>query len=170
MRIVEAALDGKGLRIGIVVTRFNDSVTRRLLDGALDCLRRHNVSDDDITVAWVPGGWELPVVVRRLAQRGQVDAIVALAAVVRGQTAHFDYVAGNASTVGQVATDTGIPVAFGVLTTETYEQAVDRAGGKRGNSGWDAALAAIETARVLEALDKPQTPDARWRAEGDTPA
>jgi 6,7-dimethyl-8-ribityllumazine synthase len=170
MRIVEAALDGRGLRIGIVVTRFNDSVTRRLLDGALDCLRRHNVNVDDVTVVWVPGGWELPVVVRRLAQRGEVDAIVALAAVVKGQTAHFDYVAGNAATVGQVAADTGVPVSFGVLTTETYDQAVDRSGGKRGNAGWDAALAAIETARVLEALDKPGEHDATWRAEGQTPA
>lgn len=170
MRTVEAALDGQGLRIGIVVTRFNDSVTRRLLDGALDCLRRHNVGDDDITVVWVPGGWELPVVVRRLAQRGEVDAIVALAAVVKGQTAHFEYVAGNAATVGQVASNTGVPVAFGVLTTETYEQAVDRAGGKRGNAGWDAALAAIETARVLEALDKPPAQDASWRVEGPSPA
>jgi 6,7-dimethyl-8-ribityllumazine synthase len=140
------------------------------LDGALDCLRRHNVSDDDITVVWVPGGWELPVVVRRLAQRGQVDAIIAIAAIIRGQTAHFDYVASNAATVGQVAADTGVPVTFGVLTTETYEQAVDRAGGKRGNSGWEAALAAIETARVLEALDKPQAPDATWRPEDDTSA
>lgn len=161
MRIVEAALDGTGLRVGIAVTRFNDSVTRRLLDGALDCLRRHAVADDDITVVWVPGGWELPVVVRRMAQRGDVDAIVALGAVIRGQTAHFDYVAGNAASISAVASETGIPVAFGVLTTETYEQAVDRAGGKRGNSGWEAALAAIETARVLERLDKPG--DATWR-------
>jgi len=164
MRIVEANLDGAGLRIGVVVTRFNDTVTRRLLDGALDAMRRHNVREDDITVAWVPGGWELPVVVRRLAQGGQVDAVIALAAVIRGQTAHFDYVAGNAATVGAVATDTGVPVSFGVLTTETWEQAVDRAGGKRGNAGADAALAAIETARVLEALDKPQRADASWRA------
>ncbi|HEX6256861.1 MAG TPA: 6,7-dimethyl-8-ribityllumazine synthase [Euzebyales bacterium] len=165
MRIVEAALDGTGLRIGIVVTRFNDTVTRRLLDGALDSLRRHGVRTDDITVAWVPGGWELPVVVRRLAQRGEVDAVIALAAVVRGQTAHFDYVAGNAATVGGVADDTGVPVSFGVLTTETWEQAVDRAGGKRGNAGAEAALAAIETARVLEAIDKPTTADASWRSE-----
>lgn len=164
MRIVEATLDGSGLRIGVVVTRFNDTVTRRLLDGALDALRRHNVSDDNITVAWVPGGWELPVVVRRLAQTGRVDAVIALAAVVRGQTAHFDYVAGNAATVGAVASDTGVPVSFGVLTTETWEQAVDRAGGKRGNAGADAALAAIETARVLEALDKPQEAGASWQA------
>jgi 6,7-dimethyl-8-ribityllumazine synthase len=165
MRIVEANLDGTGLRIGIAVTRFNDTVTRRLLDGALDSLRRHGVRSDDITVAWVPGGWELPVVVRRLAQRGEVDAVIALAAVVRGQTAHFDYVAGNAATVGRVADETGVPVAFGVLTTETWEQAVDRAGGKRGNAGAEAALAAIETARVLEAIDKPASTDASWRSE-----
>lgn len=164
MRIVDATLDGSGLRIGIVVTRFNDTITRRLLDGALDAVRRHGVREDDITVAWVPGGWELPVVVQRLAQRGEVDAVIAIAAVIRGQTAHFDYVAGNAATVGQVATDTGVPVAFGVLTTETWEQAVDRAGGRRGNAGAEAAAAAIETARVLEALDKPAQPDASWRA------
>jgi 6,7-dimethyl-8-ribityllumazine synthase len=164
MRIVEATLDGAGLRIGVVVARFNDTVTRRLLDGALDAMRRHHVREDDITVAWVPGGWELPVVVRRLAQGGQVDAVIALAAVIRGQTAHFDYVAGNAATVGAVATETGVPVSFGVLTTETWEQAADRAGGKRGNAGADAALAAIETARVLEALDKPERVDASWRA------
>jgi len=165
MRIIDATLDGSGLRIGVVVTRFNDTVTRRLLDGALDALRRHNVREDDVTVAWVPGGWELPVIVRRLAQGGRVDAVIALAAVVRGQTAHFDYVAGNAATVGAVAADTGVPVSFGVLTTETWEQAVDRAGGKRGNAGADAALAAIETARVLEALDKPAQADASWTAE-----
>lgn len=164
MRIVEATLDGSGLRIGIVVTRFNDTVTRRLLDGAVDSLRRHHVADDDITVAWVPGGWELPVVVRRMADSGQVDAVIALAAVVRGQTAHFDYVAGNAATVGQSAIDTGVPVSFGVLTTETWEQAVDRAGGKRGNAGAEAALAAIETARVLEALSKQGQAGASWRA------
>lgn len=165
MRVIDATLDGAGLRVGVVVTRFNDTVTRRLLDGALDTLRRHNVRDGDVTVAWVPGGWELPVVVRRLAHSGQVDAIVALAAVVRGQTAHFDYVAGNAATVGQVAIDSGIPVAFGVLTTESWEQAVDRAGGRRGNAGAEAALAAIETARVLEAIDKPGSADASWRAD-----
>lgn len=163
MTIVEGTLDGAGLRVAIVVTRFNDSVTRRLLDGALDCLRRHNVADEAVTVAWVPGGWELPVVVQRFARRGDIDAVVALGAVVRGQTAHFDYVAGNAAAVGAVATDTGIPVAFGVLTTETYDQAVDRAGGKRGNVGWEAALAALETARVLEVIDKGESSDATWR-------
>jgi 6,7-dimethyl-8-ribityllumazine synthase len=104
-----------------------------------------------------------------MAEGGQVDAVVALAAVVRGQTAHFDYVAGNAATVGRVAIDSGVPVSFGVLTTETWEQAVDRAGGKRGNAGADAALAAIETARVLDALAKPQQAGASWRA-GDATA
>lgn len=166
MRTVDVTLDGAGLRVGIVVTRFNDTVTRRLLDGALDALRRHGVRSDDITVAWVPGGWELPVVTKRMAESGQHDAIVTLAAVIRGQTAHFDYVAGNAANVGQVAVDTGVPIGFGVLTTETWEQAVDRSGGKRGNAGTDAALAALETARVLEAVDKPGTADATWRPEG----
>jgi 6,7-dimethyl-8-ribityllumazine synthase len=166
MRTVDVTLDGAGLRVGIVVTRFNDTITRRLLDGALDALRRHGVSSDDITVAWVPGGWELPVVTKRMAESGQHDAIVTLATVIRGQTAHFDYVAGNAATVGRLAVDSGVPIGFGVLTTETWEQAVDRSGGKRGNAGADAALAALETARVLEALEKPGTADATWRPEG----
>lgn len=166
MRTVDVTLDGAGLRVGIVVTRFNDTITRRLLDGALDALRRHGVSGDDVTVAWIPGGWELPLVTRRMAESGQHDAIVTLATVIRGQTAHFDYVAGNAAAVGRVADDTGVPVGFGVLTTETWEQAVDRSGGKRGNAGAEAALAALETARVLEALDKPPSADATWRSGG----
>jgi 6,7-dimethyl-8-ribityllumazine synthase len=166
MRTVDVTLDGAGLRVGIVVTRFNDTITRRLLDGALDALRRHGVSSDDVTVAWIPGGWELPLVTRRMAESGRHDAIVTLATVIRGQTAHFDYVAGNAAAVGRVADDTGVPIGFGVLTTETWEQAVDRSGGKRGNAGAEAALAAVETARVLAALDKPATADATWRPDG----
>ena len=152
MRTYTGALDGRGLRIGIVAARFNEAVVSRLVDGAVDCLRRHGVADDGLELVWVPGSWEIPVVARRLAQTGRVDGIVALGAVVRGQTAHFDYVAGQAADVGTVAAATGVPVSFGVLTTETFEQAVDRAGGKLGNKGWDAALAVIETARVLADL------------------
>jgi 6,7-dimethyl-8-ribityllumazine synthase len=152
MRVHEGSYDGTGLRIGVVAARFNDTIVRRLHDGALDCLRRHGVADDDIEVVWVPGAFELPVATRRLAESGRFDALVALGCVMRGQTAHFDYVAGQAGEVGRVAVDTGVPIAFGVLTTETLEQAIDRAGGRTGNRGWDAALTAIETARVLRDL------------------
>lgn len=153
MRTFVGGLDGAGLRIAVVAGRFNEAVVDRLIGGALDCLRRHGVDDDDISLAYVPGSWELPVVVRRLAQAGNVDGVVALGAVVRGQTAHFDYVAGEAAQVGRVAVDTGVPVGFGVLTTESFEQAVDRAGGKLGNKGWDTALAVLETANLLRAID-----------------
>jgi 6,7-dimethyl-8-ribityllumazine synthase len=152
MKTYEGSYDGAGLRIAVVAARFNDTVVERLVAGALDCLRRHGVAEDDLELAWVPGSWELPVTVRRLADTGRFDAIVTLGAVVRGQTAHFDYVAGQAAAVGGISADTGIPVTFGVLTTETFDQAVDRSGGKLGNKGWEAALAAIETARLLADL------------------
>ena len=154
MRTYEGALDGAGLSIAVVAARFNEVVVDRLVSGALDCLRRHGVADDAIVLATVPGSWELPVVVRRLAERGEVDGIVALGAVVRGQTPHFDYVAAEAASVGRVAGDTGVPVSFGVLTTDSFDQAVDRAGGKLGNKGWDAALAVLETVNLLRRIDK----------------
>lgn len=152
MKVYEGSLDGAGLRIGLVAGRFNEVVVRQLVAGATDCLRRHGVAEDDIELAWVPGAYELPVVTRRLADTGRFDALVALACVVRGQTPHFDYVAGQAALVGRVTEQTGVPVTFGVLTTEDFDQAVDRAGGKLGNKGWDAAQAAIETARLLADL------------------
>lgn len=152
MRVHEGSLDGLGLRIALVASRFNESVVRQLVAGASDCLRRHGVADDDLELAWVPGAYEIPLVARRLAASGRFDAIVALGCVVRGQTAHFDYVAGQAAEVGRIAASTGVPITFGVLTTETFEQAIDRAGGKLGNKGWDAALAAIETARLMREL------------------
>ncbi len=152
MRIHEGALDGTGLRIALVASRFNSSIVAQLVAGASDCLRRHGVGDDDLELAWVPGAYEIPIVARRLASSGRFDAVVALGWVVRGQTAHFDYVAGQAAEVGHIAAATGVPITFGVLTTETVEQAIDRAGGKLGNKGSDAALAAIETARLLAEL------------------
>jgi len=152
MKTHEGNLDGTGLRIALVAGRFNEVVVDKLVDGAVDCLRRHGVVEDDIELAWVPGAYEIPLVARKLAETGRFDAIVALGCVVRGQTAHFEYVAGHAADVGRVAADVGIPITFGVLTTETFEQAVDRAGGKLGNKGWDCALAAIETARLLADL------------------
>jgi 6,7-dimethyl-8-ribityllumazine synthase len=152
VRTHEGTYDGSGLRIAIVASRFNEAVVQRLVGGAADCLRRHGVADDDVELAWVPGAFEIPLVAGRLADSGRFDGIVALGCVVRGQTAHFEYVAGQAAEVGHIAAASGVPITFGVLTTETFEQAVDRAGGKAGNKGWEAALAAIETARLLDEL------------------
>lgn len=152
MKIHEGSYDGSDLRVALVAGRFNESVVSRLVAGAADCLRRHGVAEEGIELAWVPGSYELPVVARRLLATGRFDALVALGCIVQGQTPHFDYVAGQAAQVGRVGLDADVAVAFGVLTTETFEQATDRAGGKLGNKGWDAALAAIETARVLRSL------------------
>jgi 6,7-dimethyl-8-ribityllumazine synthase len=152
MRVHEGSLDGSGLRVAIVASRFNDTIVQRLVEGAQACLTRHGVSDDDLDLYWVPGAWEIPLVSQRLGRGGGVDAIVALGLVVRGQTAHFDYVAGESAAVGRVSLDTGVPIAFGVLTTETWEQAQDRSGGKMGNKGWEAAQAALETANLLKSL------------------
>jgi 6,7-dimethyl-8-ribityllumazine synthase len=158
-RIFEGSLDAKQLRVAIVVSRFNESIGLRLLDGALDCLRRHGASEDDISITWVPGAFEIPGAAARLASSGEVDAVVCLGAVIRGETAHFDYVAGHASNgIGRVALDTGVPVTNGVLTTNTTEQAQERAGGKGGNKGFEAALAAIEMANLFASLPKPESP------------
>ncbi|MGZ5291725.1 MAG: 6,7-dimethyl-8-ribityllumazine synthase [Actinomycetota bacterium] len=144
-----------GRRFAVGVARFNQHVTSQLLEGAVDCLRAHGVAEDDLVVAWVPGAFELPLLARRLAGAGAYDAVICLGAVIRGETAHFDYVAGEAASgIRAVAAETGVPVIFGVLTTDTLEQAMDRAGGRHGNKGWDAAMAAIETASVLERLPK----------------
>jgi 6,7-dimethyl-8-ribityllumazine synthase len=150
---IEGTLQGDGLRVAVAVARFNSFITDRLLGGALDGLRRHGVSADGITVVRVPGSWELPVTVKALAESGKYDAIVCLGAVIRGDTPHFDYVAGEAAKgIGQAMLATGIPVAFGVLTTNTLEQAIDRAGAKSGNKGFDAAATVIEMASVLRQI------------------
>lgn len=150
---IEGTLDASGLRIGIVAARFNETIVNALVSGAVDTLVRHGAAGDDIRVVRVPGAFELPVVLERLASSGSVDAIVALGCVVRGATPHFDHVAGQcAAGVASVARDHGIAVGFGVLTTDTWEQAVERAGGKLGNKGAEAALAAVETARLLKRL------------------
>ena len=144
-----------GRRVAVVVARFNELVTRRLLDGALDGLRAHGVSVEDVDVAWVPGAFELPIVARRLAASRTYDAVICLGAVIRGETPHFDHVAGQAATgIREAAESTGVPVIFGVLTTDTLEQALARAGGDHGNKGWDAATAAVEMASLLEQLPK----------------
>ena len=149
------SFDGNGLRIGVVVARFNDLVTSRLADGCRRALERHGVRSTDVDWAEVPGSRELPVAARRMAVSGRYDAIVALGCVIRGETVHFELVVDEASRgLGQVATDTGVPVLFGVLATETLDQALQRAGGKVGNAGWDAAVAAVETANVVERIEK----------------
>lgn len=147
---------GDGLRVALVCSRFNELVTERLLAGATDGLLRHGVDPASVTTAWVPGAFELPLVAARLAASGEVDAVVCLGAVIRGATAHFDFVAGQcAAGVMRAQLDTGIPVILGVLTTDTVDQALDRAGGKSGNKGFDAAAAAIEMADLLRQLPKP---------------
>lgn len=149
----EVALDATGLRVAIVAARFNEAIVDRLVDGALDALVEHGADRSDVRVLRVPGAFELPVVVRAIAMRGEVDAVVALGAVVRGGTPHFEFVAGEAARgCGAAALETGIPVSFGVLTTDTWEQAEARAGGEHGNKGVEAALAAIETATVLDQI------------------
>jgi 6,7-dimethyl-8-ribityllumazine synthase len=151
--LLEGTLAGTGLRIGIAVARFNDLVTTRLLEGALGALRRQGVAEGDITVAWTPGAFELPLVASRLAASGRYDAVIALGCVIRGATTHYDYVCAQAAQgAARASQESGLPVIFGVLTTETLEQAQDRAGGKAGNKGADAALAAIEMANLLKQL------------------
>src|SRR5215475_9118916 len=152
-KVTEGQLSSKGLRFAIVVARFNSFITDRLLAGALDALARTGCAESDIEIVKVPGSWEMPVVARELAERKKHDALICLGAVVRGDTPHFDYVAGEAAKgLGHVATETGIPVAFGVLTTNTLEQAIDRAGAKHGNKGFDAAMTAVEMANLMRKI------------------
>lgn len=143
-------LDGTGLRFAVVASRFNDLIVERLVDGALEALHSHGVAEGDVSVTWVPGAWELPVVAQRLAERGGVDGVIALGAVIKGSTDHYTHVAGQAAgALMRVQMDSKLPVAFGVLTTETIEQCIERAGTKAGNKGVEAAMAALETALVL---------------------
>ena len=145
---------GQGRRCAVVVSRFNETITQRLLEGALDALVRHGVTFDDVDVFWVPGAWELPAAARRVAASERYDALVALGAVIRGDTPHFDYVAGEASRgLALASADFDIPIAFGVLTCDTLAQAEARAGGEHGNKGWDAALAALEMADLFDQVD-----------------
>ncbi|MEE8443223.1 MAG: 6,7-dimethyl-8-ribityllumazine synthase, partial [Dehalococcoidia bacterium] len=149
----KGSLDGTGLRVGIVVSRFNEPVTSRLMQGATEGLAAHGVSDKDVTVAWVPGSFEIPVIASRMAQSGDFDAVVCLGAVIRHETDHYRYIAEAAAQgIGNVGQETGVPVVFGVLTTDTDEQAMERVGGKEGNKGYDAALAAIEMANLLRLM------------------
>jgi len=152
-RTYEGMLDAKGFRFALVVSRFNELLTGRLLDGALDCLARHGARDEDITVVKVPGSWELPLVAERLAVSGKIDAVIGLGVLIRGATPHFDYIASEtAKGLAQVALSSGIPVSFGVLTCDSLEQALERSGSKAGNKGWQAAQAAIEMVQLYRRL------------------
>jgi 6,7-dimethyl-8-ribityllumazine synthase len=153
LKTFEGNLDAKGLRFAIVVSRFNSFITERLISGALDALHRSGASDDNIELVRVPGSWEMPVAVSALLEQERHDAIICLGAVIRGETPHFDYVAGEAAKgLAQSALASGVPVAFGVLTTNTLDQAIDRAGAKGGNKGFEAAMTAIEMANLLRDL------------------
>jgi 6,7-dimethyl-8-ribityllumazine synthase len=153
-KIIEGELTVRDLRFACVAARFNDLVVDALVRGAIDTLKRHGASDKQIEIVRVPGAFEIPLVIRKLAQSRRYDALIALGAVIRGQTPHFDYVAGEcASGLARIGLETGLPIAFGVLTTDTVEQAMDRAGGKAGNKGADAALCAIEMANLLRRLE-----------------
>ncbi len=149
----EGNLDAKGQKIGIVVSRFNSFICERLLEGAVDALVRHGADDADISVARVPGAFEIPLAAKKMAEAGKYDAIICLGAVIRGSTPHFDFVASEVSKgVASVSLDSGVPIAFGVLTTDTIEQAVERAGTKAGNKGFEAAVTAIETVNLFKAI------------------
>jgi 6,7-dimethyl-8-ribityllumazine synthase len=154
--LFEGNLSGAGLRVAIVASRFNDTITQRLVEGATDGLRRHGVDPDAVDVAWAPGAFELPLVAGRLARSGQYEAVITLGAVIRGATGHYDFVAGQcAAGVQRMSLDTEVPIVFGVLTTDTIEQAVERSGTKAGNKGFEAAVTAIEMANLMAALPKP---------------
>jgi 6,7-dimethyl-8-ribityllumazine synthase len=151
MKVLEGKLTAEGLRIGIVAARFNEFITNKLVGGAIDALTRHGANQDDITLAWVPGAFEIPLAAQKMAGSRAFDAVICLGAVIRGSTPHFDYVAGEVTKgVAHVTLQTGVPTVFGVLTTENIEQAIERAGSKSGNKGFDAAMTAIEMANLLK--------------------
>lgn len=153
MKIIEGELQAKGLKFGIVVSRFNDFITSKLLDGAIDALVRHGANEDHIEVVKVPGSFEIPIIAKKMASKGSYHAIICLGAVIRGATPHFEYVASEVSKgVAAASLETGVPIAFGVITSDTIEQAVERAGTKAGNKGWDAAITAIEMAQIIKKL------------------
>ena len=153
MKTLEGKLTAKNMKIAIVVARFNEFITSKLLSGCIDCLIRHEAADEDLTVAWVPGAFEIPMAAKKLAESGKYDAVICLGAVIRGATPHFDYVCAEASKgIAQVSMQTGVPVAFGVLTTENIQQAVERAGTKAGNKGVDCAMTAMELVNLFKEM------------------
>lgn len=153
MKTLEGKLTAKNMKIAIVVARFNEFITSKLLSGCIDCLIRHEAADEDLTVAWVPGAFEIPMAAKKIAESGKYDAVICLGAVIRGATPHFDYVCAEASKgIAQVSMQTGVPVAFGVLTTENIQQAVERAGTKAGNKGVDCAMTAMEMVNLFKEM------------------
>jgi 6,7-dimethyl-8-ribityllumazine synthase len=153
MKVLEGKVVAEGARIGIVASRFNEFIVSKLVSGARDGLVRHNVSDEDITLAWVPGAFEIPVMAQKMAKSGDYDAVICLGAVIRGATSHYDYVCAEVSKgIASVSLETGIPVLFGVVTTDTIEQAIERAGTKAGNKGYDCALSAIEMINLAKQI------------------
>ncbi|MAE10887.1 MAG: 6,7-dimethyl-8-ribityllumazine synthase [Dehalococcoidales bacterium] len=152
-KLFEGLLLGEGLKFGVVVSRFNEFITGKLLEGARDALVRHGVNQEDISVAWVPGAFEIPLVAQKLAQTNNYDALICLGAVVRGGTPHFEYIAAEVTKgIAKVGLDTGLPVTFGIITADTLEQAIERAGTKAGNKGFDAAVDAVEMANLLKGI------------------
>ncbi len=150
----EGKLTAEGLRFGIVASRFNEFITGKLLEGALDAIRRHGASENEVEIAWTPGSFEVPLVAKKMAESGKYDSVICLGAVIRGATSHYDYVASEAAKgVAQAGMATGVPIIFGILTTENIEQAIERAGTKAGNKGFEAAEAAIEMANLLKSLE-----------------
>lgn len=154
MHKLEGIYDGEGFKIAIVASRFNEFITSKLISGAEDCLLRHGVAKDHITLAWVPGAFEIPMIAKKLALSGKYDAVICVGAVIRGATSHYDYVCAEVSKgIAQVGLETGVPVLFGVLTTDNIEQAIDRAGTKAGNKGTDCAMSALEMINLLNTID-----------------
>ena len=152
-KIFEGMLLGKGLKFGLVISRFNEFITRKLLEGAQDALLRHGVNEDDIEIAWVPGTFEIPLIARKLAETKRYDAVICLGAVIRGGTPHFEYIAAEVTrSIGKVGLDTGLPVIYGIITADTLEQAIERAGTKAGNRGFEAAVSAIEMANLVRSI------------------
>jgi len=153
MKIIEGELQAKGLKFGIVISRFNEFITSKLLDGAKDALVRHGAKEDDIDVAKVPGSFEIPMIAKKMAAKGVYNAIICLGTVIRGATPHFEYISAEVSKgIASASMETGVPIAFGIITCDTIEQAVERAGTKSGNKGWDAAMTAIEMAQLLKKM------------------
>jgi 6,7-dimethyl-8-ribityllumazine synthase len=153
-RLIEGEISAKGITVAIVVSRFNDFISQRLLDGALDALKRHGASDDQMTIVRVPGAFEIPVMAKRLSSDDRFDCVICLGAVIRGATPHFEYVSSQvARGIASVALESRIPIAFGIITSDTLEQAIERAGAKSGNKGWDAAVSAMEMVSLFKVLD-----------------
>lgn len=154
-KIIEGKFIGKGKKIGIVISRFNEFISKKLLEGALDCLYRHQTQDQDIEIAWVPGSFEIPLAAMKMAKTNKYDAVICLGTLIRGATPHFNYIASEVTKgIAQINLQTGIPTVYGIITADTIEQAIERAGTKAGNKGWDAAMTALEMSELIAEIEK----------------